>query len=295
MGEDYVGAMGDAIAGVGAKVDAERRRIAELRRWSEGTSVNPVREGRTVPPAGDSDLANEAQRAAEQIAQLQIRALEASGAFRMAVQMEYERDLQGFRDMLDQKIISQAQFDQARAALMEMAARDMIDATEREFAHLVDVTDAMSGAMENAFNDFLETGKASFSQFASSVISDIARIALRMMVLQPLFGGGPDGGIGLVGSALASAFGGFRANGGPVSPNKAYIVGERGPELFRPRVAGGIVPNEALGRSAGGGGVSLNLTINAPNSTPDAVRQLEARIPGIVLTAIREANSRKMA
>lgn len=37
-------------------------------------------------------------------------------------------------------------------------------------------------------------------------------------------------------------FGGFRANGGPVSPNRRYVVGERGPEMFIPQQPGRIVP-----------------------------------------------------
>ncbi|QOR55356.1 MAG: TP901 family tail tape measure protein [Phage 71_18] len=40
---------------------------------------------------------------------------------------------------------------------------------------------------------------------------------------------------------------GYLAGGGPVSPDKWYVVGERGPELFRSGVAGSITPNEALG------------------------------------------------
>jgi len=37
-----------------------------------------------------------------------------------------------------------------------------------------------------------------------------------------------------------------RAMGGDVYPNQAYLVGERGPELFVPNAAGGILPNDRL-------------------------------------------------
>ncbi len=47
-------------------------------------------------------------------------------------------------------------------------------------------------------------------------------------------------------SQLLKNFGGARAEGGPVSGNKTYLVGERGPELFVPNVAGTIVPNDEL-------------------------------------------------
>ncbi len=294
MGRDYVGAVGSAVSSVAAKVEAERRRIAEFRRFAAGTDVSKNRDQKPASSSVDAALAREAEQAAEAIRNLQTRALEASGAYRMAVQLEYERDVAAFQDMLDRKVISQTQFDQARAALAEIAARDIAEATEREFESLRAATDAVSDAMSSAFDDFVQSGKFSFSSFASSVLADIARIALRMTVLEPLFGGGSSGGSGLIFSALSSAFGGFRANGGPVSPRKAYIVGERGPELMVPATAGRIIPNAALPAGAGDG-VSVSLTINAPNSTPDAVRQLEARIPSLVLSGVREALNRRMA
>jgi hypothetical protein len=43
---------------------------------------------------------------------------------------------------------------------------------------------------------------------------------------------------------------GARAGGGPVSGGRAYLVGERGPELFAPARSGLIIPNHALGGRA---------------------------------------------
>lgn len=53
-------------------------------------------------------------------------------------------------------------------------------------------------------------------------------------------------------------FGGARAEGGPVSSNTAYLVGERGPELFVPSAGGSITPNHALG----GSNISITITGN---------------------------------
>lgn len=53
-------------------------------------------------------------------------------------------------------------------------------------------------------------------------------------------------------------FGGARANGGPVRPGMAYLVGERGPEIFRPSAGGSIIPNNRLGGGIGGG-ISFDL------------------------------------
>jgi len=41
-------------------------------------------------------------------------------------------------------------------------------------------------------------------------------------------------------------FGGFRAAGGRVEPGLAYVVGERGKELFVPKIPGRIVPHERV-------------------------------------------------
>lgn len=57
-----------------------------------------------------------------------------------------------------------------------------------------------------------------------------------------------------IGSAIDSAFGGFRAAGGSVSAGKSYVVGENGAELFIPKSNGTIVPNTAGG--------TINVTVN---------------------------------
>ena len=60
-----------------------------------------------------------------------------------------------------------------------------------------------------------------------------------------------------LGSAAAKAvgFGGPKAEGGPVSSGLAYLVGEKGPELFMPQTSGMIIPNMGMG----GGGITVNI------------------------------------
>jgi hypothetical protein len=54
--------------------------------------------------------------------------------------------------------------------------------------------------------------------------------------------GGIGNGIGGLFGSIASFFGGFLADGGDAQPGRAYIVGEKRPELFMPRSAGTVVP-----------------------------------------------------
>jgi TP901 family phage tail tape measure protein len=69
--------------------------------------------------------------------------------------------------------------------------------------------------------------------------------------------------------AVSLQFGGAREKGGPVSGNKAYLVGERGPEMFVPNGAGRVVPNDGLG--------AVRLVIN--NYT-DAMPEVSQRYEG---------------
>jgi hypothetical protein len=81
------------------------------------------------------------------------------------------------------------------------------------------------------------------------------------------FGARIGGAIG--GAVGALGFGGGRAMGGPVSAGTAYMVGERGPELFVPGNSGTIVPN-----GVGGRGATINLTVNGAIDSESTARQI---------------------
>lgn len=120
---------------------------------------------------------------------------------------------------------------------------------------------SMMGNMQSALDNFVRTGKLSFKDFARSVIQDLIAIQLKaqaMKLFANLFGFGPAP----AGSTTVPVVDAIpRANGGPVSGNEAYLVGERGPELFVPRMSGSIIPNKAM--SMGGTTQVTNNYINA--------------------------------
>jgi lambda family phage tail tape measure protein len=78
-----------------------------------------------------------------------------------------------------------------------------------------------------------------------------------LSMLGGLFGGGggggdssdPGSGGGLF-SDIFNIFAGFRASGGPADHGSAYIVGEKGPELFVPKSSGTIIPSFSLMKSS---------------------------------------------
>ncbi|MBJ2282282.1 phage tail tape measure protein [Pseudomonas sp. MF6767] len=163
------------------------------------------------------------------------------------------------------------------------SARDVAGQTRSLF------TNAFS-SMEDAVASFATNGKFSFSDFAKSIIADMARIATRQAASGLLsglagtaigawFGGGAaaGSGAGSFGSSIGSALVEGRASGGPVDPNTLYEVNEKGPELFSQggrsylmtgAQGGSVTPLMTGGSSimaASGGGGSGN-TYNFPVS-----------------------------
>ncbi len=81
-------------------------------------------------------------------------------------------------------------------------------------------------------------------------------------------------------------FGGARANGGAVRGGSTYLVGERGPELFRAGASGAIIPNHALG---GGGGQTIHINVNAQGAV------LAGQVEAMVAAGVEIASQRGAA
>ena len=127
----------------------------------------------------------------------------------------------------------------------------------------------------------VRSGKLGFEELkgvALSALDAIASAALKAGVQSVLGGGGLSG-------ALAGLVGGLpgRATGGPVSPGRAYVVGERGAEVFVPSSSGQVV-------AAGGGGVRevrVAITVSAAaGSAPGVLAQSSRQVARAVKAAL---------
>jgi len=137
-------------------------------------------------------------------------------------------------------------------------------------------------SFENNFADFAtgtRTFQDAFKSMTDSIIRDLVRLTLRMSVTGPLagalsglFGSGGGGFNFLFGGGSPSGFGGGKAAGGPVSANTPYVVGEHGPELFIPKGAGTIVPNQVT-RSGSAAGLQVLVNNYASNDTETTQEQ----------------------
>lgn len=122
-----------------------------------------------------------------------------------------------------------------------------------------DVARQLGLTFSSAFEDAIVAGK-DFQDILQGIADDILRLFIRKAVTEPI-----AAGLGDIykGFDLGAIFGGGKALGGPVSSGRAYLVGERGPELFMPPTSGNIVPNNQLG---GGRAVVINMHVSAQDA-----------------------------
>lgn len=123
------------------------------------------------------------------------------------------------------------------------------------------------------------------------VIDDIAAQALRGGLASIGIGSSGTAGIGGsvlgLGSLIGSIFGlPGRATGGPVSPGRPYLVGERGPELFVPTSAGQV----DAGSGSGARSVNVSIRVVAPegSSSPESLRRSSRQVAQAVRRALSD-------
>ncbi len=134
-----------------------------------------------------------------------------------------------------------------------------------------------TGSVEEAFsNMFANIGKA-FIDMATQMIAK-ALVMKALGILANAFGGSGGAAAGAEGIGAAAALG-FKADGGPVSANRPYVVGEKGPELFVPGASGSITNNQQFEAARasmsfyGGGGGTPAYSPNIQATTmPDGMQ-----------------------
>ena len=155
--------------------------------------------------------------------------------------------------------------------------------------------DSLMNNMTNALDKFVSTGKLNFGDFAKSIIKDMLAIQLRAsatslfsMLTKSVVGAFTGGALAPIPGPSGKAF----ADGGDPPVGVASLVGERGPELFVPRVAGTIIPNHMLGQSQAGPTINYNGPYIASMSAIDTQSGLQflAKNKQSVWAAYQSAN-----
>ena len=169
------------------------------------------------------------------------------------------------------------------------SSKSLADGFKRGFVNLQnevgDFASLSESAVKNAFSNmentlvsFVTTGKASFADFANAIMADMARIAIRQAITQPLmtgigayFGFGAAHTGGVVGKeslmtrsvsplVFASA---PKFHGGGIVGDEIPIIAKRGEGVFTREQM------KALGSS---GGANVNISVNVVNKASNEVK-----------------------
>jgi hypothetical protein len=156
---------------------------------------------------------------------------------------------------------------------------------------LLDGFHRAGGVLERSLLGAIRKGSLGFDDLQRTAARALDQIAAQVLQLglDSIFGGAAaGGGGGLLAGTLGALFGlPGRATGGLVSPQRPYVVGERGPELFVPASAGRVEPNmQAAGRGTREVRVAIALNAERGVSAPTALRRSSRQIASAVRRAL---------
>lgn len=154
-----------------------------------------------------------------------------------------------------------------KAAEAAAALEALREPAERAAASIEDAFGRAGDGLVRSLARAAADGEISLAELARAVLAAVNAAS----------GSGGGGGLGeAIAQAVQTVFAGSRADGGAVLGGGAYLVGERGPEVFRPTGAGVIEP-------AGGGGVIVNVRVDGG---PQALLRSEAQIAQMLARAV---------
>ena len=172
-------------------------------------------------------------------------------------------------------------------------ARDVAEMRGQLEGPLAEGLERAGRVLENALMRAIRTGKFGFDDLRSvalAAMAEIAQAAIRAGLQAAVGGGGGagggGGGTGGLIAAAAQILGTLigapgRATGGPVAPGRAYMVGERGPELFVPTSSGRVETGRGGARD-----IRMSILVSAPaGEAPQAL----ARSGRQVARAVKQA------
>ena len=150
------------------------------------------------------------------------------------------RDLRNDRDRIEAQLGDQ---------IVEQKLRNHIEQMQRNMKVFRDLTEEAATNLIDGLAKAVAEGENLKEAFRKIGV-ELLKLTVQKLVI--------DQAKGLLGATLDSLFGiPGKAVGGPVEAGRLYMVGERGQELFRPRVPGEIVPNYKLRPALAAGGAPV--------------------------------------
>ena len=186
---------------------------------------------------------------------------------------QYQAQIARLNELLAAGAISQDTYNRAVAQAQDAFAKAE-EAGNKAQNTFQQIGQSIGQTLSSSFQGLID-GSKKVKDVLKDLLSQLASMLMNR-AFQMLFSGS-GGGFGGLFSGIGKLFG-FRANGGPVSAGRPYVVGERGPELMVPNVNGTVVRNADLvaGRSAGNITVEQHFHIDGAISSRDVQQMVRA-------------------
>lgn len=285
--------LGDRFDLTSAKADIYERALTAL--IEAGVPLNEITDkySRALGEAGQKYLflarAMEDQKAQQEALNDLFSQAAAAVEAAMTPTQIYEQTIKALNAAVDRGKIGWAAYD----AAVKKAQETLDEATQKTSEFKQAMTDLVKDSV-SGFVDAIFDAKTNWHDFAHTLLRDIAKLIIKMAILNALFPKGKDGkGSGFLGGILGFAAGGF------LPPGQLGIVGEKGPELVMAGNAGmTITPLPAASVSApavGGGGIPLVVNLNVSAIDQRGVARFFEENEGHVAGALLRAHQRSDA
>ena len=186
-----------------------------------------------------------------------------------------EQELKLTEDTINKKLQLQHAYTEQVRALQLAQAQIILGSAQSIFDDLAGITESFGGRQTGIYKALFAASKAfAIAESTVKIAQGIAAAAsLPFPANLPAIASVVAATAGIISSiqSVQLEFGGGRARGGPVTPGKAFLVGEEGPEPFVPSSAGTILPNDFMS------GSKVNVVIH--NYT-DSTAQVQERNDG---------------
>jgi hypothetical protein len=304
-GEDYTLAMDHLNIKIREQNEEHGKLVATQGTGLTAQQLANIETGNYTIKLGEATAALEADKAADILLQTQV-------ATRIKEGIVLEQLASDAKDGLSALEITRIEAEAAALGLANSTAIKDTLLVQGAATILADARKTYAGA----FASENEAGIASFASFVNSISGDVTNriqpdlkkaqaaardtakefreiaseyngiqskeVTLRITTIRQTIESVQAAKFGGTGPAMGAPLAGARVHGGAVMGDAgAYLVGERGPELFNPAGTGGsITPNGALGR----GGLAIGtLNVYGVQSTSELFNQLskEARARGM--------------
>lgn len=258
---DYAADLGGPVLAAEIAYQEQLREINEIENTLNETGKVTQQQQADLQAARDAALETRNRELEAIKAEAEAKAAEYTQAEQVLAQIQFETELLGLSNKEREKRIAlmyagvDAASDEGKAIIANI---ELMQQKRDEVGAFESITERFASAGASAFGQWIDGTESlgdAFSKMAKQMLKEMAMLIIKQAILAAFgMGGGANGGF-----SFSAALSGQRAEGGPVDPGNAYLVGEDGPEVIIPRKPGQVISNDQAFGNGGGNQVTVNI------------------------------------